>query len=239
MRARSRSCSRTACFRRTKGAATCCAASFGAECVTRGCSADASRRSSVVQRRHRRRCGTSYPELAQRARHIVDTTRAEEERFLATIEGGHAALRPARAHDLDAGLDAIRGTISGSDAFRLYDTFGFPIDLTELMARERGYTVDIAGFEHALEAQRSQSREERKGRELGVADEGLSDYSTWEKAPGDRRRSSFVGYGATEIDTAVSAVASASGESRRARIAGHAVLRGVRRAGLGCRRDRR
>ena len=60
----------------------------------------------------------------------------------------------------------IRGTISGEDTFRLYDTFGFPIDLTELMARERGYTVDIAGFEAALAGQRKQSQDERKSRRI-------------------------------------------------------------------------
>ena len=66
------------------------------------------------------------------------------------------------------GSDAIRGTISGDDVFKLYDTFGFPLDLTELMARERGYTVDIAGFEAALAGQRSQSQAERKSKKIGV-----------------------------------------------------------------------
>ena len=93
-----------------------------------------------------------YPELAQRRTLIVDTTRAEEERFLATIEGGCCASISSRRCNSTQGSTAIRGTISGDDAFRLYDTFGFPIDLTELMAHERGYTVDIAGFEAALQA---------------------------------------------------------------------------------------
>ena len=48
--------------------------------------------------------------------------------------------------------------ISGADAFKLYDTFGFPLDLTELMAEERGYWVDVQGFENALEEQRERSR---------------------------------------------------------------------------------
>ena len=72
---------------------------------------------------------------------------------------------------------------AGEDAFRLYDTFGFPIDLTELMARERGYTVDIAGFEAALQAQRKQSQEDRRSRELAVAVDELADLSSWERAP--------------------------------------------------------
>ncbi|MBK5188854.1 MAG: alanine--tRNA ligase, partial [Gemmatimonadaceae bacterium] len=148
-----------------------------------------------------------YPELAQRRTLIVDTTRAEEERFLATIEEGMLRfdqLAPARSTQ---GSTGSRGTISGGDAFRLYDTFGFPIDLTELMAHERGYSVDIVAFEEALQAQRSQSREERKGRDLGVADEGLADFATWEKKPGaSQSPSNFVGYGATEADTEVVAI---------------------------------
>src|SRR5205823_108635 len=101
-----------------------------------------------------------YPELGARAKHIIDTTRAEEERFLSTIEGGMRRfdeLAPARTTQ---GSTAIHGTISGEDAFKLYDTFGFPIDLTELMARERGYSVDIIGFESALQAQRAQSQDD-------------------------------------------------------------------------------
>jgi alanyl-tRNA synthetase len=152
-----------------------------------------------------------YPELAQRRNLIIDTTRAEEERFLDTIEEGMQRFDQIAPLSSTQGSTAIRGTISGGDAFRLYDTFGFPIDLTELMAHERGYTVDISGFEEALQAQRSQSRQERKGRDLGVADEGLADFSTWEKGPGTSS-TSFVGYGATEIDTELVAVRRLSGD---------------------------
>ncbi len=148
-----------------------------------------------------------YPELAQRRTLIADTTRAEEERFLATIEEGMLRFDQLAPLNSTQGSTAIRGTISGGDAFRLYDTFGFPIDLTELMAHERGYTVDIAGFESSLQAQRSQSREERKGRDLGVADEGLADFASWEKKPGAAAQSTnFVGYGVTEADTEVVAI---------------------------------
>ena len=80
----------------------------------------------------------------------------------------------------------MRGTISGEDAFRLYDTFGFPIDLTELMARERGYTVDIAGFEAALVAQREQSQDERKSQKLGVGGRRLLDATS--RARGETSR---------------------------------------------------
>ena len=151
-----------------------------------------------------------YPELAQRRSLIVDATRAEEERFLATIEEGMLRFDQLAPASSTQGSTASRGTISGGDAFRLYDTFGFPIDLTELMAHERGYSVDIVAFEEALQAQRSQSREERKGRDLGVADERLADIAKWERKPGSiataKESSNFVGYGVTEADTEVVAI---------------------------------
>ena len=145
-----------------------------------------------------------YPELEARRGFLLDTTRAEEERFLATIEGGMQRfdqLAPARSTQ---GSTALRGTISGDDAFRLYDTYGFPIDLTELMARERGYTVDIAGFDRALDAQREQSREERRARDITVTADELSDASQWDRAT-PQAPSRFVGYDTVEIETQVTA----------------------------------
>ena len=92
--------------------------------------------------------GSVYPELVQKRRDLESVTRAEEERFLNTMEGGLERL------------DELKGTkmISGEDAFKLYDTYGFPIDLTQLIAGERGQGVDLKGFESALDAQRERSR---------------------------------------------------------------------------------
>jgi alanyl-tRNA synthetase len=151
--------------------------------------------------------GDVYPELRQRAQHLVATTRAEEERFLATIEGGLARfdeLAPVRSTQ---GSTALRGELSGEDAFRLYDTFGFPIDLTELMARERGYLVDIVGFERALDRQRTMSQEERKSRNLGVTADALGDLESWERGlePIDGA-GAFVGYDAVVVESQVTAV---------------------------------
>ena len=164
--------------------------------------------------------GDVYPELQQRRKHIIDTTLAEEQRFLATIDGGMRRFDEIAPPETTQGSDAIRGTVSGEDAFRLYDTFGFPIDLTELMARERGYTVDIAGFEQALAAQRTQSQEERKSKKIGVSADDLMS-ATWHGNGGAEGRArggadstlsgsgrtaaavSFVGYDRTETDTSV------------------------------------
>ena len=148
----------------------------------------------------------AYPELERRRSHLIETTRAEEERFLATIGDGMQRFEELAPDASTQGSTAIRGTISGEDAFRLYDTYGFPIDLTELMARERGYTVDIAGFERALEAQREQSKEDRRGRKLAVAAEGLDDPALWESAGADELGGGFVGYDTIEITTQLAAV---------------------------------
>ncbi len=94
--------------------------------------------------------GEVYPELEAKSEHIEAVTRAEEERFLETIEGGLKRL-----DELTAGSG---GTISGSDAFKLYDTYGFPLDLTQLVAAERGYAVDLEGFERELALQKERSR---------------------------------------------------------------------------------
>jgi alanyl-tRNA synthetase len=153
--------------------------------------------------------GDVYPELRQRAQHLVATTRAEEERFLATIEGGMSRFDEIAPERSTQGSTAVRGTVAGDDAFRLYDTFGFPLDLTELMARERGYTIDVAGFEAALGRQRQQSQDERKTRNLGVAADALGDPSTWERpagADGADARGNFVGYEAVSVETEVAAL---------------------------------
>ena len=141
------------------------------------------------------RMGDAYPELRARRDTILRTTRAEEERFFATIDEG------MRRFDEIAPAGGS-GTIAGADAFRLYDTFGFPLDLTELMARERGYDVDLEGFERELEAQRRRSREDRAAAGIGLdADEFARG---WEDvAEGEQE---FVGYSATEVDTAILAL---------------------------------
>ena len=95
--------------------------------------------------------GEVYPELTAKAGYIREVTETEEQRFLETIEGG---LR--RLEEIFASGARV---IPGEEAFKLYDTFGFPIDLTEIIAEERGVEVDTAGFERALKAQQERSRD--------------------------------------------------------------------------------
>ena len=148
-----------------------------------------------------------FPELAARRKHIIATTRAEEERFLATIDGGMSRFDQLAPEASTQGSTAMRGMIAGEDAFKLYDTFGFPIDLTELMARERGYLVDIAGFESALAGQRKQSQDERKSKKITVLADTLSDLSQWQKKE-ESPTGMFVGYEMIEVESQVTAVKS-------------------------------
>jgi alanyl-tRNA synthetase len=98
--------------------------------------------------------GADYPELKEAHLHLFTTIRREEESFGRTIDRGLALFEKA-ASEASARTDR---TISGDSVFLLYDTYGFPTDLTAVMARERGLAVDEAGFERAMEAQRERSR---------------------------------------------------------------------------------
>lgn len=94
--------------------------------------------------------GDAYPELPA-ARDLVERAlKAEEERFAETLDSGMRIFDDIAAR--------AQGMIPGVEAFRLYDTYGFPVDLTADIARERGLTVDMAGFETAMEQQRETAR---------------------------------------------------------------------------------
>jgi alanyl-tRNA synthetase len=95
--------------------------------------------------------GEAYPELVKSRKHVEKVLHQEEERFAETLDQGMRLLDSAIA-----GLDGK--VIPGETAFRLYDTFGFPVDLTADIARERGLSVDQAGFEKAMDAQRERAR---------------------------------------------------------------------------------
>ena len=145
--------------------------------------------------------GEAYPELEENREHVLSTTRAEEHRFLSTIEGGLA-----RFDELAPGSEAPgegKAVISGEDAFKLYDTFGFPLDLTELMAEERGYSVDVKGFERALEGQRERSRADRAQSGLELSGEDLAEGWQTLQVPGEQR---FTGYDELESETEVLAM---------------------------------
>ena len=98
--------------------------------------------------------GDAYPELPLRQDHVMQVLRAEEERFADTLEHGMKVLEAALA---DAQKSRTK-VLPGDTAFTLYDTFGFPFDLTADVCRERGLSVDQAGFEAAMDKQRERAR---------------------------------------------------------------------------------
>lgn len=95
--------------------------------------------------------GAAYPELPVAADTVIRALRAEEERFAETLDAGMKIFE-------DVAAKAGGGVIPGADAFRLYDTYGFPLDLTADIARERDMTVDTAGFDAAMAQQRDTAR---------------------------------------------------------------------------------
>ena len=146
--------------------------------------------------------GEVYPELTAKAAFIHEVTETEERRFLETIEGGLRRLEEIFASGAT--------TISGEDAFKLYDTFGFPIDLTQIIAGERGVGVELGGFERALEEQRERSRAARGGtrpdaKAKGKAHAGPAIHAAkagkWRSVK--RGKQKFVGYETTDADTEI------------------------------------
>ena len=95
--------------------------------------------------------GVAYPELPAQVDTVVRALQAEEERFAETLDSGMKIFD-------DVAAKVSNGVIPGVDAFRLYDTYGFPLDLTQDIARERDLTVDIDGFNAAMETQRETAR---------------------------------------------------------------------------------
>ncbi len=141
-----------------------------------------------------------YPQLEEQRDHLLGTTRSEEERFLATIEGGMDRFDQVAPRGAEA--DGGHAVVSGADAFKLYDTFGFPLDLTQLMAEERGYTVDVEAFETALEEQRQRSRADRAQSDSRLAEGDLTE--GWRTLSEDGQR--FLGYDELDVETQVVAI---------------------------------
>ena len=108
--------------------------------------------------------GEVFPELRAKQSHVEQVLKSEEEAFNRTLDKG-IALFEAEAEKLGSG-----DRISGAFAFRLYDEQGFPLDLTELMARERGLAVDTAGFDKLMEEQRARARAAQKKEIITVSE---------------------------------------------------------------------
>jgi alanyl-tRNA synthetase len=144
-----------------------------------------------------RAMGDVFPEIRAKQKTIKETIRREEEAFNKTLDEGIRMFDAAMIFNeekVKAGLSPEK-SISGEFAFKLYDTYGFPLDLTELMARERGLTVDVAGFEKLMEQQRERARKAQKKEEITIEEGDLKAVPT-----------KFLGYDFLEAEAVVETV---------------------------------
>jgi alanyl-tRNA synthetase len=138
--------------------------------------------------------GQAYPELRRAEASIVETLRQEEERFRVTLGRGMGLLDEATA-GLSAG-----GVLDGETAFKLYDTYGFPLDLTQDAVRAKGITVDTDGFDVAMDRQRTMARANWAGSgQTGAA-------AAWFGIKERTGPTNFVGYDNTETTGVVKAI---------------------------------
>jgi alanyl-tRNA synthetase len=141
--------------------------------------------------------GDVFLEVRTQQSKIKETIRREEEAFNKTLDDGIRMFDAAMMFNeekVKAGLPPEK-SISGEFAFKLYDTYGFPLDLTELMARERGLTVDVAGFERLMDEQRERARKAQKKEEISVEEGELEVEPT-----------KFLGYDFLETEAVVETV---------------------------------
>jgi len=139
--------------------------------------------------------GDVFPELRARQSKIREIIRREEEAFNKTLDEGLTMFDRAMRFDIEMTKAGVPREISGQIAFKLYDTYGFPLDLTELMARERGLTVEVAGFERLMEQQRERARKAQKKEEISVEEGELKAAPT-----------KFLGYDFLEAEAVVETV---------------------------------
>ena len=135
-----------------------------------------------------------YPDLREKQAYITKVIRVEEENFAKTIDGGMHIL-----HDLlESHKQKGETVFSGDDAFKLYDTYGFPIDLTAEMVEEEGMTVDTAAFQARMEEQRQRARKAREA----LGDLGWAGVDFGQEIP----ETEFVGYSVSSVQAQVLAI---------------------------------
>ncbi|MCL1925536.1 MAG: alanine--tRNA ligase [Syntrophorhabdaceae bacterium] len=137
-----------------------------------------------------------FPELQSSASFIDTAVFQEERRFLETLDAGLRMVEDEFARIRNAKNEVF----SGEAAFRLYDTYGFPVDLTADLCREQGMMLDTAGFETEMEKQRTQSRASWKGGEVGARDAVASELSRTKTSV------AFVGYEQCEAESRIAAM---------------------------------
>lgn len=160
-----------------------------------------------------RQMGRAYPELAERQDHVLSVIHNEERRFSETLAQGTEMLNRL----MDEAKKQGSSVIPGLDAFKLYDTYGFPLELTQEMAEEQGFTVDTDGFGRAMEDQRQRARSARQETEY-ISERG----ALFKKMREEMGETNFVGYEALEARASVLGILR-DGESVKSARAGEEV----------------
>ena len=149
-----------------------------------------------------------YPELRERQAYITKVIRTEEENFAKTIDGGMKIFTEL----LNAHKEKGETVFSGADAFKLYDTYGFPIDLTVEMVEDEGMTLDRKAFDHEMQEQKTRAREARKA----LGDLGWAGVEFGKDIPSTE----FVGYDHDSVDDAKVVALVVEGEQAEAMMSG-------------------
>ena len=129
-----------------------------------------------------------FPELVAQQAYVEKVVHSEEKSFIRTLGQGIALFEQMTEHSK---------VLTGEDAFKLHDTYGFPIDLTQLMAREKGLRVDVAGFDERMNEQKTRARA------AGAFSVDHNEKGQWSWVAGKETQSEFVGYDELRISTSI------------------------------------
>ena len=129
-----------------------------------------------------------FPELVAQQAYVEKVVHSEEKSFIRTLGQGIALFEQMTEHS---------EVLTGEDAFKLHDTYGFPIDLTQLMAREKGLRVDVAGFDERMNEQKTRARA------AGAFSVDHNEKGQWSWVAGKETQSEFVGYDELSISTSI------------------------------------
>lgn len=129
-----------------------------------------------------------FPELVAQQAYVEKVVHSEEKSFIRTLGQGIALFEQMTEHSK---------VLTGEDAFKLHDTYGFPIDLTQLMAREKGLRVDVAGFDERMNEQKTRARA------AGAFSVDHNEKGQWSWVAGKETQSEFVGYDELSISTSI------------------------------------
>ncbi len=162
--------------------------------------------------------GEAYPELKARRDHIINTIRDEELRFSSTLDKGTAILNEEISKAKSQGLKELTGEV----VFRMYDTYGFPADLTRVIANEQGIEVNEEAFEKEMEENRAKSKASWKGKSMGADEAHLIKFAKDYLQAGNKVE--FLGYKGILADGSIKALSNGKAETKELQTGEHGII---------------